>query len=167
MKEKYVEMVCHLSEQTIGAVAPPTGFEVKPLSTAPVDDLYPCYYAAFEAGDARFFFEQSEEERREYFDTLGLERALNEPASVVLVKGQRIAGFTCVLPYGEGNRHISCMCVHPDFQRKGLGKFLLRLVVNAVAQGGHETITLGTSTGMGAFHLYRKHGFEVMEKDVA
>jgi len=164
---KYVEMLCRLSEHAIEDVAPPDGFEIRPLNTARVDDLYQCYYAAFEAGDAGFFFAQGEEERREYFDTLGLERALNEPASVVLTQDRRIVGFTCVLLYGEGNRHISCMCVHPDFQRRGLGKLLLRLIMNEVTQAGHKTITLGTGTGMGAFKLYQKHGFEITTRSQA
>ena len=161
---KYVEMIRHLSKQTAGDIAVPDGFETEHLSTAHVDDLYQCYYEAFEAGDAQFFFEQSDQERREYFDTLGIERALNEPASVVLMKGRKIVAFTCVLPYGEKNCHISCMCVHPNFKRQGLGKFLLRLVINKVAQGEYKTIMLGTGAGMGAFQLYEKNGFEIMEK---
>jgi ribosomal protein S18 acetylase RimI-like enzyme len=70
-------------------------------------------------------------------------------------------------PYGEGNCHISCMCVHPDFQRKGLGKLLLRLIMNEAAQGGHKTITLGTNTNMAAFRLYQQHGFKVTTRSQA
>lgn len=164
MENKYVEMVCHLSEQNIVEAMPPQGLQVKHLSRVDEDDLYPCYYAAFQAGDAQFFFEQGEKERREYFDTLGLEAALKEAASLALVRGRRLVGFVYVLPYGEGNCHISCMCVHPGFQRRGLGQLLLRLAMNQAAQEGYRTMSLGTSTSMGAFQLYRQHGFEIKEK---
>jgi ribosomal protein S18 acetylase RimI-like enzyme len=160
----YVEMVCRLSEQNVAEATPPGGLQVQHLSQVHAGDLYPCYCAAFEAGDAQFFFEQSEEERREYFDTLGLEAALKESASVALVQGKRLVGFVYVLPYGEGNCHISCMCVYPDWQRRGLGKLLLRLAMDKAAQDGYKTTSLGTSTSMVAFQLYRQHGFEIKEE---
>jgi ribosomal protein S18 acetylase RimI-like enzyme len=164
VESKYVEMVCRLSEQSVVEAAPLVGLQVRHLSQIDDGDLYPCYYAAFQAGDAQFFFEQGEKERREYFDTLGLETALKESASVALVQGRRLVGFVYVLPYGEGNCHISCMCVHPDWQRRGLGKLLLRLAMDKAAQDGYRTMSLGTSISMGAFQLYRQHGFEIKEK---
>ncbi len=164
MESKYVEMVCHLSEQSVVKAKPPQGLQVWPLSQVDEGDLYPCYYESFQAGDAQFFMEQNEEQRREYFDTLGLEAALKETASVALVQGQRPVGFVYVLPFGDGNCHISCMCVHPNRQRRGLGKLLLHLAMSKAAQEGHRTMSLGTSTSIGAFQLYRKHGFEITRR---
>ncbi|MCP4283606.1 MAG: hypothetical protein GY792_04025, partial [Gammaproteobacteria bacterium] len=112
-ENKYVEMICHLAEQPKTEAPPPEGFEVRPLSTADDDSLYSCYYAAFKAGDARFFFDQGEAEKRAYFDTLGLAEARNEPGSTLILKDSAIVGFTYVIPYREANRHISCMVVHP------------------------------------------------------
>ncbi len=158
----YVEMVCHLPEQNIIVEAmPPGGLQVEHLGQVDEGDLYLCYYETFQAGDAQFFFEQSEEQRREYFDTLGLKAALKEPASLALVQGRRLVGFVYVLPYGKGNCHISCMCVHPDWQRQGLGKLLLHLAMSKTAQEGYRTMSLGTSTSMGAFQLYHKNGFRI------
>ncbi len=161
MEEKYVEMVCHLSRQSIVAARTPQGLQVRHVGQVNEGDLYPCYYESFQAGDAQFFFEQSEEQRREYFDTLGLEAALKEPASLALIQGQRLVGFVYVLPYGEGNLHVSCMCVHPDLQRRGLGELLLHLAMGQAVQEGYRTMSLGTSTSMGAFQLYHKNGFEI------
>ncbi len=103
----YVDMVCHLSDQNIVEALPPQGLQVWHLDQVDEGELYPCYYAAFEVGDAQFFLEQNEEQRREYFDTLGLETALKETASVALVQGQRLVGFVYMLLYGEGTLHMN------------------------------------------------------------
>jgi len=162
---KYVEMICHLGEGSGMEVALPEGYEFGTLDGVWEDDLYPCYYAAFQAGDARFFFDQSEEERQAYFDTLCLDEARSEPGSSLILRDGGIAGFTYVLPYGETNRHISCMCVRPDDQRRGLGKFMLSHAMQEVAAQGHKSITLGTDTDMVAFHFYRKYGFKIIKED--
>ncbi len=157
----YVEMICELEEHKDVDEAP-EGIEVVPLGSVPVDDLYVEYVRAFSAGDAEFFFAQSDEESRDYFDTLGLEQAVDDPASHALVDGGELVGFTYVLPYGERNRHISCMVIRPERQDQGLGKLMLSIAQNRAAADGARTMTLGTEAAMRAFHLYRKHGFSVI-----
>jgi len=164
---EYVEMICHLvgSMERGGAGMIPDGYEVGPLGAVGEDELYAGYHAAFQAGDACFFFEQSEVERREYFDTLGIEAARGERASLLVRKDGRLVGFTLVLPYGESNCHISCMCVRPEFQRQGIGALMLRRVMAGAVAAGYRAITLGTDTDMGAFQLYCKYGFEIVDED--
>jgi ribosomal protein S18 acetylase RimI-like enzyme len=162
---RYVEMICRLAERPEIEVSLPEGYERLMLDGVKEDDLYPCYCAAFQAGDARFFFDQNEEERRAYFDTLCLDEARDEPGSSLILKDGGIAGFTYVLPYGDTNRHISCMCIHPDHQRRGLGRFMLGSAMQEVAAQGHKSITLGTDTDLVAFHFYRKYGFKIMKDD--
>ena len=72
-------------------------------------------------------------------------------------------GFAYVLPDSERNCYISCMCVHPDFQGRGLGKMILQIIQKRAAAQGNKTITLGTEMGMRAFQLYKKYGFVVVE----
>jgi ribosomal protein S18 acetylase RimI-like enzyme len=163
-ESKYVEMICRLAERPQVEIVLPQGFQVASLKDADEDALYRCYYAALEAGDARFFHHQSKAERREYFDTLRLEEARNESGSSVILKDGDIVGFTYVIPYGKGNCHISCMCVHPDHWRQGLGTFMLLHAMKNVAAQGYRSITLGTGTTMGAFQLYRRYGFEAIEE---
>lgn len=157
----YVEMVCNLSKQTQEDVTPPAGVSIRPLRAADEDQLYACYYAAFAAGDAKFFFDQEEQERKEFFGTLGRPEALDQPASATLWQDGQLIGFAYVLPYGRNNCHISCMCVHPDFRRRGLGELLLRHIMQGATGHGYLTISLGTETEMAAYRLYRKHGFRV------
>jgi ribosomal protein S18 acetylase RimI-like enzyme len=162
----YAEMIRQLSKEPLADISPPKGFEIRPLNLASEGDLFQCYYDAFSAGDAQFFFDQGEQERREYYNTLGYKQAISEPASVILLKGQRLIGFSFVLPYGENNCHISCMCIDLEFRRMGLGEFMLHTIMDKASRGGYKTITLGTDTSMGAYKLYVKNGFEIVEGNV-
>jgi GNAT superfamily N-acetyltransferase len=155
-----VDMICHLSEQAVANISMPAGFRVKQVCELSEDALYQCYYAAFNAGKAQFFFNQSENERRAYFNTLGIRGSLNDEASLALMKDQQIVGFTFTLPYGEGNLHLSCNCIHPKFGQQGYGKLLLQLTMKKAAQLGIRTMTLLTDTEIRAFELYRKNGWK-------
>ena len=163
-KVKLVEMMCHLAEQPQQEIILPAGFEIKSLADINQDDLYPCYCAAFQAGDSQLFIDQSQVERREFFDTLGFDQARNEPGSSMILKDNQIVGFTYVIPYGKANCHISCMCVHPNFQRQGLGSLMLNHVKARGTSQGYQTITLWTERTMGAFQLYDQHSFKITEE---
>jgi ribosomal protein S18 acetylase RimI-like enzyme len=86
-----------------------------------------------------------------------------EPTSLTLMKDQQLVGFSFVLPYGDANCHISCMCIAPEFRRMGLGELMLHTIMQNAPKQGYQTITLGTDTSMAAYKLYEKNGFEVMD----
>jgi ribosomal protein S18 acetylase RimI-like enzyme len=157
----YVEMICDLADVD-DASEVPGGVDVVPLADVDVDDLYREYVRAFSAGDPEFFPSQSEAERRAFFDTLGLDRAVQDSASHALTTDGGLIGFTYVLPYGDANRHISCMVIRPELQGQGLGKLMLSIAQRRAGADGARTMTLGTETAMRAYHLYRKHGFSVV-----
>jgi GNAT superfamily N-acetyltransferase len=163
LKLSYVEMICDLARHTLPPPSVSGGLKLLPLREALRDELYRCYQAAFQAGDAQFFPHQTEQEQQAYFDTLGLEEARDEPASLVLRQDGRLVGFALVLPYGRMNRHNSCMCIHPEWQRNGLGKALLTAIIWRAKQKNMKTVTLGTEMGMRAFNLYRQYNFEIVE----
>jgi GNAT superfamily N-acetyltransferase len=155
----YVEMIYQLAELGEKEISLPEGFVPEQLKLSSADDVYRCYYNAFSTGDAQFFSDQEEQERRVYFNSLGYENAINEPASVALMKDQQLIGFCFVLPYGKANCHISCMCIDSEYRRRGLGESLLHIAMSQACQQGYRTITLGTDTRMAAYKLYRKNGF--------
>jgi ribosomal protein S18 acetylase RimI-like enzyme len=155
-----VDMVCNLATQDPTEIVLPADFELHKIKGAAEDALYQCYYAAFSAGEAQFFLDQSDNERREYFNTLGIRGALNEDASLVLMKAHHIIGFTVALPYGTRNLHLSCICIHPDFGQRGLGKLLLLMTMKKAAQQGIKTMTLFTDTNMRGFQLYKRSGWK-------
>jgi len=164
MKTKIVEMTCTLAEHTRREIVCPAGFTAKSLENSREDDLYPCYLAAFQGGDSKLFMQQREGEQREFYETLAFEQARNDSCSSMILKDEQIVGFTYVLPYGEKNQHISCMCVHPSFQRQGLGAYMLNHAQSAAALQGLQSMTLWTEVEMGAYQLYIKHGFKITEE---
>lgn len=94
---EYVDMLCNLNEIEPTSLEPPEGIDIRDLGD-------------FAAGDAEFYLDQSPTERREFFDTLGLGEAVREGCSVALARDGTIVAFTRVLPFGDRNAHVSCMC---------------------------------------------------------
>lgn len=162
---RYVSMVRDVPA-TVPAVALPPGVTLESLRAVERDTLYAVYLAAFGAGDARFFAAQDEAERRAFFDTLGWESAPDHPASVVLRSGDQVAGFALVLPDGDGDHLISCMCIAPAFQGRGWGRLLLDVITARIAAQGGQRITLGTEPQMRAYGLYVRSGFRVVRGSI-
>jgi len=163
IKLKYVDMVYEVNLEEIPDLIIPKELSMNSINLVEENDILQCYLAAFESGDAKFFVYQTKTERLEYFHTLYEPDILDEEASIVLIKDNLIIGFSYVLEFEENSRHISCMCIHPEFQGKGLGKLLLFKIVNVVSKQGAKYITLGTETEMRAFNLYKNNGFTVSE----
>lgn len=127
--------------------------------------LQAIYHKSFLAGDAKFYQIQNSIERKEFWKYLNYDKAVEDPCSLVLVKDGKPIGFIFICPDGHLNRHISCMCILPEYQGLGYGVELLKAVLNRAYMLGDETITLGTETTMKAYQLYKKFGFiDIKEK---
>lgn len=62
----------------------------------------------------------------------------------------------------NGTSHITNLCLHPDHRGRGLGKDLLRHMINYARSLNLSTIELQVSTcNIPAYTLYVKHGFVV------
>ncbi len=69
---------------------------------------------------------------------------------------------------GEGSGHITQLCVHPDYQRLGLGHELLRHALLLLEAGGCHTVSLTVTTeNRTARMLYERLGFRVLRKFAA
>lgn len=141
----------------------PDGFELAPVKGVDRDDLYQCYYDTFNAGQSPFFFDQTEKERREYFNILFESECADEDISLAILRGEKVVGFSFAKPAGtEGNVLLEWIGIHPDYRRRGRGEFLLRYIMKRVAQRGYATMSLSCAVGnTRAFNLYRKCGWEV------
>jgi N-acetylglutamate synthase-like GNAT family acetyltransferase len=73
--------------------------------------------------------------------------------------GGRLVGFGRVLSDGAVVAYINNMAVSPDYQRRGVGQAILRLLVEAA--GEVKSIFLYSNT---ADAFYLRHGFERSEK---
>ena len=143
------------------------GIVVEAIDTVELDILFDCYIDIFDKGDVKFFKLQNEEERKRYFyEELGFPVVLENPASFAYLLDDEVLGFALVMPYREKNFHISCMCIKPEYQNRGLGKAMLNKIKNIAVETGCESLTLGTEPEMKAYHLYRKNGFQITEEHI-
>ena len=161
-KFKYVEMVCVLDEKQEDAHLPVAGISAEPLKNIARAMLLEVYLQAFRQGDAQFFALQDEAARQRYFhEELGFPDVLACPASLAYQLDGKIIGFALVLPYLEKNYHISCMCILPEHQGRGLGLAMLNSIKHVARENGCKSLTLGTEPGMKAFQFYQSNGFTV------
>ncbi|NIO38078.1 GNAT family N-acetyltransferase [Candidatus Bathyarchaeota archaeon] len=137
-------------------------FEVKPLTDIGENELYQCYYQTFNTGQDRFFFDQTDKERRVFFNqTFSRSEPCNADTSLVVIKDRKIIGFSLVRPtHGEGNCHLWMFGIHPDYRRRGLGRSLLRLIMKS-ARAGFRTMSVACElANLPALNLYRGQGFK-------
>lgn len=133
----------------------PPALTVQPVHTVDEAVRYACYGAAFGAGEATFYQQQTPTERRAYYDLL----RCDEPPSLALLDAEGLLGFSYVLYSLPPNCHLSCLCLHPRAQGQGWGTALLRLTLNAALEVGYQTMTLRTESDTAAHRLYLRHGF--------
>lgn len=156
-------MRCVLLEINLESVQIPSYYEVKPLTETDENELYQCYYQTFSTGQDRFFFDQTDAERRAFFtQTFNRSEPLNEGTSLILTKDGQIIGFSLVRPtHEEGNCHLWMFGIHPDYRRQGLGKSLLQIIMKNSAQHGFRTMSLACElNNVPAYELYRGQGFK-------
>jgi GNAT superfamily N-acetyltransferase len=155
-------MACPLNNERNDEQVPIEGVRLEDLNNLKSEDLFECYTQSFNHGDAIFYQRQSPSERRRYFEKeLGFPVVLDNPASFAYLLDGDLIGFALVMPYQENNYHISCMCILPEYQGRGLGKAMLNRVKNIALENNCHSLSLGTEPGMNAYHFYLKHGFEV------
>ena len=77
----------------------------------------------------------------------------------------RLCGMVLSSLVGESSGHVTQLCVHPDYQRMGLGHELLR---NAILLLQCETVSLTVTTeNRSALMLYERFGFRVAKQFAA
>ncbi|MGY5853903.1 MAG: GNAT family N-acetyltransferase [Candidatus Thorarchaeota archaeon] len=157
-----VDMKRGLAESELSSIKCPKGYQLVETKRFDNDTLYSCYYDAFEDEGLTLFVQQSDDERRAYFDDLA-SMNLNPKTSLAIEREDQLIGFSFVIPYGDENQHLTCICVHPEFGSKGLGRCLLNAIEREVQKQGSKTMTLYTDHGIRAFDLYIKSGWEVTE----
>lgn len=77
----------------------------------------------------------------------------------VLTLDNELIGYGIVM-LAPGEAHILNICIDPDYQRKGLGRFLLRHLVKKSAQTDIDMVLLEVRcSNVGAQQLYLSEGF--------
>ncbi|MDE5576832.1 MAG: GNAT family N-acetyltransferase [Oscillospiraceae bacterium] len=113
----------------------------------------------------------------ELFDYNDIDDMLAENASLIqnriidifiLLEGEKLIGELHVSYESEdrleairgGRAYLSAYRVHKDFQGMGLGKFLMKSVIDTLAAEGYSEFTVGVEDDNDrALHIYKKFGF--------
>lgn len=129
-----------------------------PTATIPTDELTKNFAACVAHGEIEFMSKLSEDDRREYFDSLA-EDTLNHQGSLALTEDDRLLGFTLAATTSETIAHLAWIGVLPDHRSKGLGRQLLCRVMETCRNDRINTMSLYTDTDVGAQTLYHGLGF--------
>jgi GNAT superfamily N-acetyltransferase len=160
-READIYMMFNLSDYETEHIELPRGYTVIPLRDADKEDLYSCFYETFKHGQSAFFFDQSEKERREYFEATASTEALEEESTIAIMKDSCVVGFSFARPYGTpGNYLVEWIGVHHEHRKKGLGQYIMKHIANEAKQKDFSTMSLSCAKGnTRGYALYSKLGW--------
>ena len=142
-------------------VALPPCYGYMPLVEADVEALYDCYSRAFAESGVRSFHDMTEEERLAEFEHYFRGAAVNGRASLVVMRGDEIVGFSLVHSRPR-EAHLADIGVVLGHRARGLGRrMLIHSLMNAARD--YDTVTLAVDVdNASAYDLYRDVGFDVV-----
>lgn len=158
----------NLSEQQLQEITIPARIEMKQLFEVDREQLFLCLYETLKERKTFFFYDHPIEECREYFfNYLCKMDSMLEETSVVLLKGQKVIGFTYVLPFGEDFLFLDWIGIHPTFRRQGLGTLLLHHIMTHAHERGIKSMGLSCeSDNIAAINMYEKNHWVHSDHDV-
>lgn len=82
----------------------------------------------------------------------------------VLIREDEIVGYIVLWDYGE-SLHIANITVHPNYRRRGYGRFMLKFAISKAREMGKRMLTLEVrESNEPARKLYESEGFEAIGK---
>lgn len=82
--------------------------------------------------------------------------------AIVAEKDGKIVGHLVIVPSDKNEVDLTIF-VHQDYQNRGLGQEMMKLIIEFCKKAGFDGITLVTErTNARAIHVYRKLGFEIV-----
>jgi [ribosomal protein S18]-alanine N-acetyltransferase len=144
----------------VPAVNLPPGTELAQIQTVDQEALYQCHHQAYMAGQAQYYFQMDEAERRDDFQRIYAPNIREHPASLVLTRHGTVLGYCLLFAEGEFSELMS-LAVHPDHQRRGYGRLLMHACLKRAGEEGLEAMHLIVDVkNESATALYRQCGFK-------
>lgn len=157
----YFCMVQKLDRYKQTEIDPPEGFQIQPINKIHRNELFELFVLSSFADDFELVTNMSDNEQSLFFDELSVESIFEEESSIAILKDKNLVGYSYLMKYGDDNNiHLNYMCIHPNYQKKGLGAFLLKFALETSSKTGYNTMTLYTDIERSALKLYIKHGFK-------
>ena len=143
-----------LEPDAVVVPAPPTAYDIRPLTTDHLDEVLRLNFRCFRNG---------ENYTKHTFGYL-----LNEPQTlsyrVVTAEGE-MAGFVFVMINQEGAAHITTIGVAPEHRRRGIAARMLEHVERLLKRKGLSTVVLEVRVGnTAAQDLYKRSGYSVVQR---
>ncbi|UCE11173.1 MAG: GNAT family N-acetyltransferase [Candidatus Thorarchaeota archaeon] len=146
----------------------PENMHTRSLTEISNDELWPDYDRAFSSGGDRRYTAQSNEQRRENFESFfSREVPIEEEASIVLFDGETIVGFVKI------DIHTNSVFVHgigvvPEYRGQGFAKYVLGTSMMRAAENNHALMKLEVDIeNKGAIRLYESLGFKHMKGSIS
>ena len=79
---------------------------------------------------------------------------------------KRLVGFIAIAGEGKDEIYIDEFWIKAEYQRRGMGRELLKFVQNKYKKKGVKSISVMTSRKAGAFKFYKKFKFKENKEDV-
>ena len=144
-----------ISEEAVSP-APPTSYEIRPLTADCLKELLRLNLRCFTAGDS--------------YNKHTLYYLLNEPRTLsyktVSAEADLVA-FAFVMLNPNGAAHLTTIGVAPEHRRRGIAERLLGHIENKLRQKEVGTVMLEVRvSNYGAQQLYRRTGYHVVQRIV-
>ncbi|MBK8148386.1 MAG: ribosomal protein S18-alanine N-acetyltransferase [Acidobacteria bacterium] len=142
------------AESEVIMPAPPTVYEVHPLTTTHIDELLRLNLRCFKKG---------ENYTKHTFGYL-----LDDPTTVsyrVATPEEPVVGFIFVMVQPSGTGHVTTVGVAPEHRRRGLAERLLAHVEEALRNRGANTVALEVRvSNIAAQSLYRGLNYSIVQR---
>lgn len=141
-------------EPEIVVPAPPTTYEIRPLTDKYLKEVLTLNLRCFKEG---------ENYTKHTFSYL-----LSEPNCLsyrLVTPDENLVGFIFIMTNEDGTGHITTVGVAPEHRRRGLAHKLLNHAENALRIRGINTVRLEVRAGNeAAQNLYRRRGYVVLQR---
>lgn len=142
------------SEERFIVPAPPTTYEVRPLTATHIDEVSNLNLRCFKKG---------ENYTKHTFSFL-----LDDPTTLsfrVETPTDPVVGFIFVMVHQNGTGHVTTVGVAPEHRRRGLAERLMAHVEDALRKRGVNTIALEVRvSNIGAQSLYRGLNYSIVQR---
>jgi len=150
----------------------PEGYTFEPFSIEKVDEIMQVIVDAnpSDHSDSHVYPEmESAETTKQVFGKATENFTKLDPViNPQIIFDNKIVGISQVFTFQKDVAFISEMCVLPDYQRKGLGKALMKNIILECSRKDIKRIVLAvTVSNVGAYKLYEKNGFKKVSDNIA
>ncbi len=133
------------------------------LNSVDLKKAYLCYYNSFKQSKVRMFSDQTDKERKQFFEEiLSEKKSIINNASLVLANAtdNEILGLI-ILQARREEAHIAILAIAPIHRGKKYGTILARKAISVCSNLGFKTMSLGVDEdNIPAYNLYKRLGFE-------